>query len=75
MAKRTSELPGALKSLDVDELECIKKEAKALGLTAREFMVHASTQGEGYIESILKDFLPKHRGPQATRGPGLKSST
>ena len=68
MAKRSGQLPSVLKSLEADELECIKDEAARLGISLTKFVVHAMAQGEGYIEGILKEFVHKYRGPASAPG-------
>lgn len=75
MAKRIRNLPTVLRSLSPDELECIRKEATRLGLTAHQFVVHAKTQGSDYIGSLLEDLPPESRSPLAPPGVDLKSST
>jgi hypothetical protein len=74
MAKRTGGLPTGLKGLDTDELECIERAASALNLSLPDFMVHARFGGEKYLESVLSEYLHKHRGGPERGGPKSKGS-
>ena len=73
MAKRTGGLPGFLRSLDPDELECIEKAAADLNLSLHYFVGYARLQGEGYVESILADHLDRHRGGPKRGGQESKN--